>query len=301
MIATATYDFSNLKEKFGMMQFALAGDGANEGQLQSMLRVETGQLFGAIGDAVGPATREKALKRVEWDVKKHLTIAPEYINSKFNDGRVQESAAYADFTWLTAGNGKNGKFLLGINNEDLQTSASGSQAMAFLRAGQKAQDRGDAYIRLGQRGQSKKNGGSGRINILRLNRVKVSKAAYRSVMQTLDKTTGELRAAFYRIAKNYAPKIRVPGWLSKKFAQVEQNGKSAFNDTLTPGNATGFIEGIIRAPGVTSNPALAAKIQNASQNRAEVIFAKFKKIISGMKYNFETGQVYRPKAEEEYQ
>jgi hypothetical protein len=263
-----------------------------------MLRTETGQIHAAIGDAIGPKTKDKAIKRMEWDVKRHLTVAPKYTSGLFNDGKTQESEGYADFTWLTAGRGANGKFLLGINNEDLQTGASGSDALKMLRVGQRSSDRGDAYQKLGQRGQSKKTGGTGRINILRLNRVKVSKTAYNFVRQSLFNTAGELRAAFYRVAKHYAPRIRVPGWIESKFDQVAAKGKSGFTDTLTPGNPTAFIESIIRAPGVVSNPSLAAKINNAITNRSEVLFTKFKKIMIGHKYNFETGQVYRPQATE---
>jgi len=240
-------------------------------------------------------------------MKRHLTTAPEYMNPMFtaekprgiDDRFPQESAGYADFTWLTAGHGKNGKFLLGINDEDMQMSADAAGALAMLRVGQTSSDRGDAYQLLGQRGTSKKSGGSGRVNILRLNRVKVSKSAFAGVKKTLMDLQGELRASFYRVAKHYAPSIRVPAWLENKFGAVAAKGKSEFRDSLTPGDPFAFIESTIRAPGVNSNPVLAAKIQNAIDNEAEKVFSILKKIISGYKYKFATGQVFRSEIDEE--
>ena len=292
-----TYDFSNLSEKISGLTGALIGRGASEGDLQKVLTVRAGRLHAAIGDAIGPKTKESAQKKIEWEMKRHLTTAPEYINNDWTPEKSESS--YADFTWLTAGHGKNGKFVLGINDEDMQMSADAAGALAFLRTGQKSADRGDAYQRLGQRGTSKKDGGTGRINVMRLNRVKVSKSAFAGVKKTLMDLQGELRASFYRVAKHYAPSIRVPAWLENKFGQVAAKGKSEFRDSLGPGDPFAFIESTVRAPGVQSNPALAAKIQGAINNEAEVVFAILKKVISGYKYKFATGQTFRSEVNEE--
>ena len=296
MNPVAEYDFSNLTEKLSGLSGALLGRGASAGDLDTVTRVRFGKLHAAIGDSIGPKTKEGAQKRIEWDIKRHLTTKPDYANAAWTAEKSDSS--YSELTWITAGNGKNGKFVLGINDEDLQMSASGEEALKLLRTGQKSADRGDAYIRLGQRGQSKKSGGGGRINVMRLNRVKVSKSAFAYVRRTLFNKTGELRASFYRVAKYYAPKIRVPAWLENKFAQVAAKGKSEYSDTLGSGPFA-HIQSITRAPGVNSNPALVKKIQGAIDNESQMIFSIYKKIISGYKYKFETGQTFRSDVNEE--
>lgn len=294
---TAEYDISNLIEKISGLTGILLGRGAQPGDLQKVLMVQTGQLHAAIGDAIGPKTNEKAQRRIEFDMKRHLTTAPDHINSSWTPEKSESS--YADFTWLTAGNGKNGKFVLGINDEDLQMSANEATVLAMLRTGQRGADRGDAYQRLGQRGTSKKSGGTGRVNVMRLNRIKVSKPAFAAVRKNLFNLSGELRAAFYAVAINYAPKISIPAWLKPKIEQVKLKGKSSFRDSLIAGDLQSFIESTIRAPGVTSNPALVAKIQGAIENRSQIVFASILKLISGYKYKFETGQTFRSDVTEE--
>lgn len=302
MISNIEYDFANLKEKISGLSGALLGNGASEGDAQILLRVETGLLHAAIADSIGPKIKEKAETKIKFDVGRHLTTAPEYINPKFNGGRTQESESFSEFTWLTAGHGANGKFLLGINDEDLQLSSNAAQALAMLRTGQKSRDRGDAYQNLGQRGTSsiKNPHGGGRINILRLNRIKVSKATFNAVVKNLMDKTGGLRAAFYSVAKKYATHVRVPAWLAQKFEQVAASGKASVTDTLISGGATGYIESTIRGAGVSSNPALTEKFRVAFSQRGEIIVSKYKKILAGYKYNWETGQVFRAKPVDDF-
>jgi hypothetical protein len=280
------YDISNLSEKIAGLQGALLGRGASRGDLQTVARLQFGQLHAAIGDAIGPKEKDTAEKRITRDIKKQLTTAPEYINSAWTPEKSESS--HAEFTWLTAGKG----FVLGINDEDLQLKASGAEALAMLRSGQKKGARGDAYIKLGKRG-------NGNVNVMRLNRIKVSKTTFNAVRRTLFTRSGELRAVFYRAARQYAPRIRVPAWIAKKFDQVAANGKSDFHDTFTGGNDFGYIESITRAPGVTNNPALASKIQGAIRSRTEIVFAAYQKVISGYKYKFATGQTFKSAAIEE--
>ena len=73
--------------------------------------------------------------------------------------------------------------------------------------------------------------------------------------------------------------------------------------TLTavgPGDPFAFIESTTRAPGVQSNPALVAKIQAAMENRSEKVFAKLKKVVAGFKYDWETGKVFRQRADNDF-
>jgi hypothetical protein len=181
----------------------------------------------------------------------------------------------------------------------MQTNADAISVLQMLRVGQKGRDRGDAYQKLGQRGTSKKEGGTGRINIMRLNRVKVSKAAFNAVRKKISDTFGHAKASFARTASILIPKKHIPGWVREKFDAVAANGKTIFNDALLHHPTNPSIEFGSRARGVTSNPMLAAKIQGAVKQSSVIVFEKLKKIISGYKYDWETGRVFRPKAGEE--
>lgn len=250
----------------------LFGRGASEGEAQQVLRTETGQLAGRMGDAVGPKSQSAAMKKVDREIKGHLAMFPRSVNLN------QESESYADFTWLYA----SPNALVGINDEDNQIKASGEEAYEMLRAGQHATPRGNSYVEIGQRGKQK---------IMRQNRVRVSAAAFNTVRRIIAEKTGQLRAACYRIAKLYVPSKRVPAWIESKFNAVEANGKSRVGESLmnTP---EASIEFAITSAGVNSNPYLVAKIQGAIKGASISIKSKLDKISKGAKYIYETGQVY---------
>lgn len=283
MSSFCQYDFSRLTEKLSGLNGALMGSGADGGDLQRMLDVETGQLAGRIGDAVGPATQAKALKKVDSDLKKYLTVLPDYSNLDED----QQYSSTADFTWLYAAPAT----LVGINDEDNQISASGADALEMFRGSQKAGLRGAAYVSLGARGKQ---------HVKRLNRTRVSTAAYNYVRATIKNKTGELRAAFYRVAIQFAPNKRVPQWIAGKVPQVIESGKSTLAD-VARGTPDAYIEFGVRAPGVTSNGAITAKITGAIRQTSYIVESKLKKLLAGYKYNWETGQIFKPKAAHEFE
>jgi hypothetical protein len=289
MISNVEYDMSNLQEKISGMMGALLGRGAGGGDGHNLLRTETGQLAGRIGDAVGPKTQAAAAKRIDRDIGSFLVATPKYSNL---DEEQQESSR-GDFTWLAAGP----NFLLGINDEDNRPDAGGFEALAMFRAGQKSGDRGARSEYLGQRG-----GMFSGQRVSRVNRTRVSASALLFVRQFVMQRSGELRAAFYRVAKLYVPSKRVPGWVESKIDQVIAAGKSSVAEG---GMATpeAFIEFAVRAAGVDSNPKIVTAIQSGMRQSAYIAAGKLKKILQGYKYEWATGRVFRQKtnAVEDYE
>lgn len=269
-----SYNIDVLSQKISALVGALSGRGGDGARV---LKTETGQLAGRIGDSLGPKTKEKAFARVDRDIKEHLTIFPTYSN--LDEDQAESSTA--DFTWLEAGP----HFLLGINDEDNQLKASGADALQMLRAGQRAGSRGNRYEQLGKRGHQ---------SVQRLNRVRVSQSAFRSVQRDLRGRIGELRASFYRVALYFVPSraSKVPGWIMGKIEQVELKGKSRLDDNgLSSPNP--FITFTIRAPGVVSNPSIEAKISGAIKASAKILNSKLQKLLNGYAYQWKTGQVFK--------
>ena len=277
----AEYDASVLTRRMGELAGMLFGNGATEGQMQQVLKAETGQLAGRMGDAAGPSTQAQAMKKIDQEIKGQLAVLPGPMNLN------QESESYSDFTWLYASSNA----LLGINDEDNQVRASGVEAYEMFRAGQNSVPRGNRYVELGFR-----NLGGQRI--MRLNRVRVSLSSFNAVRKIIAEKTGQLRAACYLVAKTYVPSKRVPAWIEKKFGMVAENGKSRTSEALM-GTPEASIEFAITSAGVIRNPRLAAKLQGAIAASAESIRAKLVKVAKGAKYVFETGQVYQPTGGEE--
>ena len=275
MNGVAEYDMTGLNDFVSGLTGAFFGESGEGGDGSKVLMVETGQLGGRIGDALGPKTKAAANKRIQADVKQQLSILPRYAVE------TQEGVKYADFTWLAHGGG----FVMGINDEDNQVSATGAEALAMFRAGQRAGSRGKTIIGLGQRGHQ---------SVLRLNRIRVSKSAMNYVALSIAEKTGELRAAFYRVAIQFTRK-RVPQWILQKVDQTIASGKSTLNDDQAGAGAEAFIEFGVRAPGVTGNAAITVKIQGAVERSKVMLAEKFRKVLAGYKYDWETGRVFRPR------
>lgn len=271
---TSQVDNRILIERLSLMAGTLFGRGASDGEVQIALKAETGQLAGRFGDAIGPATKDKASKQVESEIKQQLTILPRYSNADF----PMESETYADFTWLYA----SPQALVGINDEDNQLKASGEEALKMLRAGQKSTPRGKAWVDIGKRGKQ---------HIMRLNRVRISAQAFNYVRRSIMGKMGMLRAAAYSIAVRYVPSKRIPAWVADKIPAAETSGKSRVNE-INMGTSSPVIEFTIFGKGLESNPRLVSKLQGAMTGTAESMRAKLQKLSRGAKYIFETGQVY---------
>jgi hypothetical protein len=274
MNAVAEYDFSNLTAKLSELTGALLGRGATPGQAQQVLLTEAGQLAGRIGDALGPKTLGKAKANIDIDINKQMTSEPPY--SYFEESQTKSS--YDDFTWLYSSPAQ----LVGIKGSDNRPDLSGEEAVAAFREGQAAGKRGHMYVELGRRGRQR---------VLRLNRIRISSEAKAFIRQNIINATGELRAAFYRVAVKYVPSKRVPGWIMDKFDQVVAKEKSSdrTGDLDTP---LAFIEFTVNAPGVTSNTSISGKISRALQGSQTILQSKLQKILRGFSYDWQTGRIF---------
>ena len=277
-------DLRGLNKFNAQLLGALIGTGqGGEGDAQRFIRAEAGQLAWEISRQLGPKSQDSAAKRLTWEMKRHLSVKPVTTNL---DAEQQYSST-ADFTWLYAG--KN--FVAGINDEDNQVRASADEAKEFLRVGQSSPDRGDAWQVLGHRGQSKATGGGGRISVLRLNRVRVSKSAFAAVKKQLSARIGVLRASFAYTAALFVPSKPIPQWIKKHFS-TRANGRTILTAQLQGDRPT--ITFGSRSPGVVSNPYITDKIARAVEQRKHITAAKIKKIVKGYAYNWNTGQVFKP-------
>jgi hypothetical protein len=273
----AQYDISKLTELVSGLNGALIGQGASAGDGTRLIQTETGQLAGRIGDSVGPKTLASATKIIDREIKGQLTILPRF--SIFDSREQSESSKYSGFSWLTAGPG----FLTGINDEDNQKQAGGVQAYEMFRAGQHSAPRGKSYVKLGSRGSQA---------IQRLNRVRVSASSFNYVRNRIRSTTGEMRAAFYSVAKHYVPSKRVAGWIMERMPAAVAKGKTEHRDSGNVASPQAFTEFVVRSPGLNSNDRLQHKIQGAIEYSRISLANKLKKIVRGYKYNWQTGAVY---------
>ena len=139
-------------------------------------------------------------------------------------------------------------------------------------------------------------GTRGRQNLIRLNRIRVSKAAFNYVQRRIVEKTGELRACFYRVTLKYTRR-HIPAWVLQRVDQVIAKGKSTLNDQTQADEA--FIEFGVAAPGVNSNARITAKIQGAVEQSKIILLEKIKKVLAGYKYDWETGRVFKSQAEVE--
>src|ERR1035437_9111079 len=92
----AEYDITGLEKRVSALAGALFGSGGTPGQMEQILKTETGQLARRMGDAAGPKTAAAADKKITKEMKNHLAFLP--MGQNLN----QESESYADFHWLYA-------------------------------------------------------------------------------------------------------------------------------------------------------------------------------------------------------
>ena len=282
MTSNVQYDISNLSEKISELSGALLGRGASQGDLQQLLKIETGQMAFRIGDSIGPKTQSSYAKMIRAEMRPHLTSNPLAPNLDSD----QQYSKVAGFTWLAAGP----RFLVGINDEDNSVGLSGNSALRLFREMQKTPPRGDAYVEIGQRGDQ---------HLFRMNRVRVSPATLNYVRAAIQKQFGKLRACFYRVALEYIPNKRVPAFVKEKVPAMISSGKSTLNESMVSGADLSFIEFGVSAPGVGgSNAKITAKISGAVNRSSKVLLEKVQKILKGYSYDWKTGGVFNSRVKE---
>jgi hypothetical protein len=213
---------------------------------------------------------------------------PVYTNFDENQSFSKKS----DWEWLSAGP----VFLLGIDQDDLQIGLSGSDALAVLRYEQKSLPqnvrlpRGQTYLDIGMRGRQR---------VMKLNRIKITPAAFSGMVRAISKRVGILKASFAWSAQKLLRHVKAPPkWVLPNMANQAQ-GRAIFNDAGLDDQTSPWIEFGSRAPGVTSNPYISGKIHNSIERRKHIMLATMNKIVSGYTYDWNTGRVFKPKVTEE--
>ena len=267
-------DMTGLNELVSGLNGALIGSGG-DGDIHRVLKSEAGQLAWDISQSLGPSTKSDALGKIERDMKQFLTTKPAYSNLDSD----QQYSSVADFTWLQAGP----NFLVGINDEDNMPGASGGEAVAILRAGQKSTPRGKAYVSLGRRGKQ---------HVYRLNRTRIAPSAFRAAKSLLSGKVGLLRASFAFAASVLIPAKRIPEWIAAHFPSRAQ-GRAVFSDAGLSHPTEPFIEFGSNAAGVESNPRISSKISGAVERRKVITRVKIQNVLKGYAYDWNTGRVFR--------
>lgn len=273
---TASYDFSNLRDKLSGLAGALVGRGAGEGDIQQCLRVEAGQCAWKIAQSLGPGTHAQAAKRLNSDIHQYFSDKPTYSNLDVD----QQYSSTSDFTWLAAGP----NFLVGINDEDNQTGISADEAVKTYYENKNIGPRGNAWERVGTRGKQA---------VMRLNRIRIRPGTMNGMRRAIEARFGQSKAAFARTAVHYL-KRSFPNWVTRAIPDAVLNGKSILSEIGLRSTKEPFLEFGSRAPGVTSNPRMVAAIQAGAKWSEITLAAKCRKVIAGQIYNWNTGQIFPP-------
>jgi hypothetical protein len=283
MSEVTAVDLTGLNRFVSELFGALLGAGkGGEGDAQQFVKVQAGLLAQEISRELGPKTLEGAEKRIELDVRKFMSVKPDYSNLN-DDLRLSKQS---DWTWLSAGP----RFLLGIDDLDLKEKVSAGEALRLLRAEQTdiPHGRGNAYIEKGMRGKQ---------HVLRLNRIKVSKMAFAGMVQAIKREAGLLRASFAWTAQRLLQHAKAPPqWVSRHF-DTQAGGRALFNISAINHPTSPSIEFGSTAKGVVDNPIVAGKIAHAVERRKAVMASTLGKVIKGYTYDWNTGRVFRSKKE----
>lgn len=260
---------------------------ATPNMVQRFVKTEAASLAGEIAHQIGPAGVEEMMEGITLDVKKILNRAfsdrnqsPNYSNLS----ETQQESSIADFTWLAAGP----NFLLGINNEDLQLQAGTDAAYEMFRVGQAQGGRGAAYVPLGKHYRQ---------NVVRLNRTRVSIAAFNGVIARVKKTVGEAKAVFVSTCYKLGGRRRFRTWVTDKIEQAEEKEKVIFDEMGLKNAANPSITFGGDAPGFESNPKIRAAMDGAVKFREYQMTQRLEKMIRGAVMKINTGQVYFAKGE----
>ena len=285
-MSETTYDMRELTGLISSLWFAIAGSGAEHGDMQSILKTEAGQLAWEISEQIGPKTLAEGNRKLEKDMRR--TFFP--LSAGWDPAQASENATNpadrqgktAGILWLFGYKSKKsgGYFLVGAHTRDIVGNGTNLKPILY---GDNSR-RGAAWGRVGGRGHQ---------GVIILNRKIVTPGAYASLAASIRKQFGQMRASFARTAMELVPKKRIPAWVAAQIQASVANGKSLFNITGLNHPTEPFIEFGSRARGVESNPKIAEKIHNSTKARMKIVADKLKNVIDGYKYQWDTGQCYR--------
>ena len=273
--SSVEYDMSELTKLISSLWFAIAGSTGADGDMQSLLKTEAGQLAWEISEQIGPKTLAEGNRKLEKDMRRTFFPLASGPAEQFV-GRQGKSNDLWLFSYSKNGN----SFLVGAHQFDIVGNGTNLKPILY---GDNAR-RGAAWGRVGNRGRQ---------GVIVLNRKVVTESAYANLVASIRKGFGQARASFARTAMELVPKKRIPAWVSAQIQATIGNGKSLFDITGLNSKTDPFIEFGSRARGVVSNPKIADKIHNATKTRMMIVADKLKKVISGYKYQWDTGQCYQ--------
>ena len=268
-----TADLSGLNYTLSELAAVLGVDG------RQLVKTEAGQYAGQIADQLGPKNLSSATKKAERELKGIVSFKPVRENIK---GAHQGTG---DVRWLYAGS----KFLAGIAADDNKVMLQAAAVRSVIAAEKKKGYRGKAWLDQGNRGNQ---------NVVILNRVRVSKAAYQEVFKGIKEKFGSLRATFAYTSAKLIGK-RVPAFVSRHFGDSVR-GKAIFDDSALNHPTNPSITFGSRAAGVISNAKISGIIEGAAKYRAKLMAEKITKILSGYAYDLKTGGTFKPRAGKEY-
>ena len=264
---TMTADLTGLNHSMSELVAVLGKDS------RELVRVESGQMAWRIAQQFGPKTASGGTKRIEKDIRRHLTIKPVRENIK----SIHQGTG--DIKWLYAGH----DFVAGIQRENDMKSAAAAEAMRVYYK-EKAKAPVNAWSKVGTRGKQ---------NVMISNRVRVSRAAFAEVLRAIKANVGQAKSSFAFTTAKTTNK-RIPTWISRHFP-TSARGKALFTDGTKTGSMP-FVEFGSRAKGVESNPRMIAAIQSGVNQTVAILRTKVEKLLNGYAYDFKTGAVFRPKS-----
>ena len=268
-------DMRELTRLISSLWFAIAGSGVEHGDMQSILKTEAGQLAWEISEQIGPKTLAAGNRKLEKDMRRTFFPLASGPAEQF-DGKQGKSTDL----WLFSYNKNGNSFLVGAHQSDIVGNGTNLKPILY---GDNSR-RGAVWGRVGNRGKQ---------GVVILNRKVVTESAYANLAASIRKQFGQMRASFARTAQELVPKKRIPAWVGAQIQATIGNGKSLFNMAGLNNKTDPFIEFGSRARGVVSNPKISEKIHNATKSRMMVVADNLKKVISGYKYQWDTGQCYK--------
>lgn len=286
------FDLSGLNKFNAQLLGALIGTNqGGEGDAQRFLRAETGQLAWEISRQLGPKTIAQGTKAIERDARKvffplAIPMSQVFTGTQKGQGEIR---------WLFGSSSRD--YLVGADADDVQLELN-STALAAIRRRER-RDRGAIWRDIGSRKMNRFNISDRKQahqHVIKIERTVVRKSSFNAYIRALKEKVGLMRASFAYTAALFVPSKPIPAWVKKHFTTRAQ-GRAVLSYQLQ-GDVPNITFGS-RAKGVASNPYIADKIARAIEKRKYILADKLKKIVRGYKYNWETGQVFRPQVPKE--
>lgn len=263
---TATVDTSVLNARLLELQDALVASGGN-GDLSQVVADEARLLAWEIARQVGPRSVSSGTKKITRDVKRaYAAENPKFLEGKKRDGEK--------FDWVVA----TSEALVGFAKSDVRTGDSSSTLTEQMAADLKQHQGGN--IRLGKRGKQQ---------VIRRNKVLISKPSLTGLIKLRSQRIGRLKASFAYTAAQLGQQ-RIPRWVSVHFDSLRSEGVAIYQgDKLRDPQSPQIVFG----SGAYAVGKHATTVAGAVITRAEKMAAKIQDIIHGYSQDWMAGRKIR--------